>query len=327
MNSHSSYAPDSPVELRSRYGVLLLLLFSMICNVVVFFLPFMELRQGLIVQDYTLFRSVEMLWKSGIYVLAILVVAFSVVFPFAKLTVIASATLVSLPGPRLRQALALVERLGKWSMLDAFLVSIILVLTSNQLFVGASPRAGLPLFILAILLSMTAGEWRSRQLHHTNVATDAPSRVRKGTGWLILSGLALVAAIGLPFLKIRDWRLTDKSYSILTLIPELALEGAWIATCLVAVFLVLCPALTWVTSLLLWAGRIQPSSVDSNSWVGLAQRWSMLEVFALALAVFALESDSLMHTEVRWGAYFLLATLFLQMLFHRELVKKASKNH
>jgi paraquat-inducible protein A len=324
MDSHSSYAPEPKEELRRRLGILILLALSMVCNVVVFFLPFMELRQGLVVQDYTLFRSVEMLWKSGIYVLAILVVAFSVAFPFAKLTVIASATFVSSPGPRLRQALALVERMGKWSMLDAFLVSIILVLTSHQLFVGASPRAGLPLFIFAILLSMTAGEWRSRQLHRSKVEEEAPPRVRRGTVWLILSGLALLAAMGAPFLKIRDWRLADKSYSILTLIPELALEGAWIATCLVTVFLVLCPVLTWVTSLLLWAGRIRPASVDGNSWIGLAQRWSMLEVFALALAVFALESDSLMHTAVRWGAYFLLATLFLQMLFHRELVKKAS---
>jgi len=38
----------------------------------------------------------------------------------------------------------------------------------------------------------------------------------------------------------------------------------------------------------------------------------MLDVFGLALAVFLVEGDQLMHTEVRWGALFLVALVALR---------------
>ena len=52
-------------------------------------------------------------------------------------------------------------------------------------------------------------------------------------------------------------------------------------------------------------------------WIALAQRWSMLDVFGLALAVFALESEGLMRTEVSWGALALIGLLVLQRAFQR----------
>jgi uncharacterized paraquat-inducible protein A len=45
------------------------------------------------------------------------------------------------------------------------------------------------------------------------------------------------------------------------------------------------------------------------------RRWSMLDVFGLALAIFLVEGDYLMQTEVRWGALFLVALLALQKAF------------
>jgi hypothetical protein len=48
------------------------------------------LRAGLSRTAYSLPNSVNMLWDSGLHLLAVLVVAFSVRFPFAKLPVLGS---------------------------------------------------------------------------------------------------------------------------------------------------------------------------------------------------------------------------------------------
>jgi uncharacterized paraquat-inducible protein A len=307
----------------AKCGILTLLLSSFLLNLTVLGVPFMRLRQGWITEDYSLFHSVSMLWQNKVYFLAILVVAFSVVFPFIKLTILTFATVVDKPGKRLRTAFEWVEKLGKWSMLDAFLVGIILALTSGQFMVGSTPELGLSLFILAILLSMAAGELRSRQLHSSenDRMQDVFPQFRKPKGkrWAILSGVLLLATLGFPFLSIRDWRLSDENYSILSLVPELARKEAWLAALLVAVFLVWSPLVAWATSIRAWSRQQTAPSFRSRRWVALAHRWSMLEVFALALLVFSLESDQLMHTSLSWGAFFLTLTLILQKILHGAL--------
>lgn len=319
---------DAPIALRQRCtaGALISVAFSF--NLFVLLLPFMRLRQGLTVEPYTLFRSVELLWSGELYVLAALVVAFSIIFPFAKLAVLGWVALAPTREGWQPRLFHLVERLGKWSMLDAFLVVIILALTSRQLFVGAEPAAGLALFIVAIVLAMTAGEILARGFAApdapaaaTNAAAPTASPPHSHHGWwLALAGLALVATLTLPFLRIHDWRLVDRSYSIVSLVPILWIQGAWLASALTALFLVAAPLAVWVASASAWwrrraAGRhAAPTVLD---WIALAQRWSMLDVFGLALAVFALESEGLMRTEVSWGALALIGLLVLQRAFQR----------
>jgi len=108
----------SPLPPFRRRLVLFLLGLSLAGNITALLVPFMNLRIAFTTEPYSLLSSATMMWNKGLYVLAALVIAFSVVFPFAKLATliwVASATAL---GP----ALALVERLGKWSMIDVFLV-------------------------------------------------------------------------------------------------------------------------------------------------------------------------------------------------------------
>lgn len=107
-----------------RSGVFMLLGISLLCNIAVFFVPFMQLRRGIVSEDYTIFHSVGMLWEANLYLLAVLVVGFSVLFPFLKLFIIGFATWTDDPSPPVRRWLRWVESPGKWSMLDAFLVCL-----------------------------------------------------------------------------------------------------------------------------------------------------------------------------------------------------------
>jgi paraquat-inducible protein A len=321
-SAYTESAPRTGLPPRLRFVVIALLFTSFLCNVAVLFTPFMDLRKGLVTEPYSLFRSVQMFWHSGLYVLAILVVAFSVVFPFAKLAVLSAVVATPKPEGELMPWLHRVERMGKWSMLDVFLVCLILVLTSRQVFVGGSPLLGIPLFIIAITLSMLAGELLAAKLRLPHETDDQPSIPPQGV-WLLLSGLALAATLSLPFLAIRDWRMIDRDFSIITLVPVLWREGAYLATVLTAAFLVVAPVAAWILSFASWWRLKQrDDNHDLNLWAAGLRRWSMLEVFGLALAIFALEGKNLMHTEMRWGALLLVGTLALQRVFDYALSRK-----
>lgn len=205
-------APAAPFTLPSarRRIAWTLLAVSFACNVLMLFLPFMRLREGISTEPYTLFRSIGMLWSGGLYALALLVVGFSVLFPFAKLAVLGWVIAAPAAGERHLRWLRRVERFGKWSMLDVFLVAIILALTSRQVFVGAEPQFGLSLFIGAIMLSMTAGELIATGDRQRETVTGI-NRSPAAGAWLALAGVALLATLTLPFLRIHDWLLRDHS--------------------------------------------------------------------------------------------------------------------
>lgn len=304
-----------PVRFR-RALVFALLVASLACNVAALLTPFMQLRVGLNSNPYSLFNSVHMMWWSKLYVLAVLVVAFSIVFPFAKLAILAWVAAGRELDASRHRWLSAVERLGKWSMLDVFLVCLILTLTSGQVLVGARPLVGIPIFVTAILLSMVAGEF----------LTPAADPEKSGAhlrppaaAWvyLALDALALGGTLGFSFLRISDWLLASHAYSVVTIVPTLWRQDSPVSALMVGLFLIAAPIAAWLAYAHWWwrrrAGRPAPRS---HALARLLRRWSMLDVFGLALAVFLVEGDYLMKTEVRWGALFLVALLALQKAFH-----------
>lgn len=309
---------DPILSVRRRVLVYILLLISFGCNLSIFFVPFMDLRMGFISNPYDLFSSIHMLWDAKLYVLVILVVGFSVMFPFIKLATL--ATICSAPGgvltPRRQRWLVGVEHLGKWSMLDVFMVCLILSLTSDQLFVGARPLIGIPLFVFAIVLSMTCGEILCATLPAKKVNSNGAKTSWRIGFWLVLTGLALGATLFAPFLQISDWYLSDNSYSIVSIIPLLWQDNSPVAAVIIGLFLIVFPVIGWLVSVCFWLRLKMGKSIGMlHRWLHFFRRWSMQDVFGLALCIFLLEGSYLMNTEIRIGAIYLLASLLFRQLF------------
>src|SRR5688572_987477 len=95
-----------------------MLAISTALNVAALSLPFMDMRRGLGTDPYSLKASVELLWESKLYVLAVVVVAFSVLFPLVKLGMMALVLFGGVAARREPGLLEFAERYGKWSMLD-----------------------------------------------------------------------------------------------------------------------------------------------------------------------------------------------------------------
>ena len=101
---------------------------------------------------FSILGSLEALWRAREYFLFAAVALFSVAFPVTKL----AACLAAWYGARLPTGW--IEELGRWSMLDVFLLAILLV-TIRGAGTGARTEIGLYVFAGAVVISMLAARW------------------------------------------------------------------------------------------------------------------------------------------------------------------------
>ncbi len=119
-------------------------------------LPVMTVRTLLVFYDeVSILTGILRLLESGDILLFLLIALFTVVFPVAKLALafIAWRRLVAV-SPHLRRTLGWVETLGKWSMLDVFVVALLVVVIKVSMVSDVQVHVGLYVFATAALLSM-----------------------------------------------------------------------------------------------------------------------------------------------------------------------------
>jgi len=104
--------------------------------------------------EYSVFTGVVGLVQQGEYVLAAILFFFSMVFPITKLVALWLIWAVKLSDPRRSKVLTWLGALGKWSMLDVFIVAILIVAVKLKPLATVEPKIGVYLFGLAILCSM-----------------------------------------------------------------------------------------------------------------------------------------------------------------------------
>jgi len=148
-----------PQALRNRYPrrieVPLLILSSFVLLLIALSMPLMTVEKMVFWKnEYSVIAGVRGLWEQQQYILAIILFFFSLVFPLVKLAALAFLWFVPL-GEKKRQAvLRWLGILGKWSMLDVFVVAILIVLVKLGPLAKVQPQRGVYWFAAAIFLSM-----------------------------------------------------------------------------------------------------------------------------------------------------------------------------
>ncbi len=120
--------------------------------------------------EYNLFGIVATLFESGLGFLGLVVIFFSGIFPMAK-TVTAAVIFRqgAEPSPKLA---ALLNILGKWSMLDVFLAALLIGISQLSIYIGFQTRPGLYYFTAGVLLNNLA----TMRLTYTRGAFTRPSK-------------------------------------------------------------------------------------------------------------------------------------------------------
>ena len=120
--------------------------------------------------SYSVWQGVVVLWKQNECLLAVIVFFFSMVFPVVKLLALAVIWFARLPDGQRATLLRWLEALGKWSMLDVFMVAILIVLVKLGPLAHVEPRSGVYFFAAAIFASM----FTTKYVDHLARRTTSP---------------------------------------------------------------------------------------------------------------------------------------------------------
>jgi paraquat-inducible protein A len=146
-------------SLRDRYPrrieVPLLILASFVLLLIALSLPLLTVEKMVFWKnDYSVIAGVHGLWQQGQYALAIILFFFSIVFPLFKLATLGFIWFIRLAERKRQAVLRWLGILGKWSMLDVFVVAILIVLVKLGPLAKVQPQRGVYWFAAAIFLSM-----------------------------------------------------------------------------------------------------------------------------------------------------------------------------
>ena len=117
--------------------------------------------------SYSVWQGVVVLWQQNECILAVIVFFFSIIFPIVKLLALSTIWFVRLPDEQRTKLLHWLEALGKWSMLDVFMVAILIVLVKLGPLAHVEPRSGVYFFAAAIFASMLTTMYVDRLARHT----------------------------------------------------------------------------------------------------------------------------------------------------------------
>lgn len=303
---------------------MLMLLVALTVNILALIFPFLQFDAAFQGSEmYSIPHTIKLMWSLDLYFIAVLIVAFSLTFPFVKLAMLFTILWMPLSGPGRHKALTTLRQLGRWSLLDVFVALLILILANDQIFIGATPRVGVALFLSAICLSMLTCElieFYNRRLSEktTDSSPDRRIAIYWSSGWtfwlmvpmLLLSMFSLLVAVELPFFQISEVLLKHKSYSVLKSVQSLTESGQPAFAWTMMAFLVIIPALHLVLMAVLGLVPMRRHwRRFLDLWSSTLGAWSMLDVFALALLLFMTEGSALIGFDIRPGLYAILVSL------------------
>lgn len=116
--------------------------------------------------SFSIIEGISHMWLGGSQGISAVIFAFSIVFPVAKLLILWHASIKLSEEKCPGKTLKFVEKLGKFSMIDVFVISVLIV-TVKGLPGGSQIHAewGLYVFAISVVLSIIAGFLLSHRAH------------------------------------------------------------------------------------------------------------------------------------------------------------------
>lgn len=140
-----------------------LIIAAAICYLPANILPVMTTTTLDSVQPDTIISGVVRLYTSGSWVLALIVLVASVMIPLVKLTALAYLliTVQLRSNRRMRERARLyrmLKAIGRWSMLDVFVATIVVALVQLRPFMSVVPKSGVMFFTAVVILTIFAAD-------------------------------------------------------------------------------------------------------------------------------------------------------------------------
>jgi len=145
--------------------------------------------------------------------------------------------------------------------------------------------------------------------------------------WLLASAVSLVAGWLLPVMTLRQLFVLRDEVSILGAIGRLFEGGEYGLFVIVFLFTVLFPVFKLAVALLVWRRLAVPDDDLHRllGWVEAFGRWSMLDVFVIALFVVVVKISAFSDVDIHIGLYVFAAAVLLSIVVVRRVVDMARR--
>lgn len=174
-NASSKSVPTSPTNTASLIGAvppshavfyLLLVLTATVMLVLGLALPTIELKELVFKKNtFSILAGIQALVQEKYYFLALIIFVFSIIFPIVKLGILAGSWLLPMTARARQTWIQYLEITGKWSMLDVFVVALMIIITRTSGLIKARPLPGIYWFAGSVILAMLASSYL-KQLHN-----------------------------------------------------------------------------------------------------------------------------------------------------------------
>lgn len=245
-------------------------------------------------EHYSVMGGVIDLWDLGHPLLSTVLFCFSIVFPTAKLLALGWIWWRPMDAQARANLGHWLKALGKWSMLDTFVVAALIGSVQLSKFITAAQAFAEPavyFFATAILLSIALSFWIARLAQRAEPRPRAVPRLDLSLVVVPWVGAAcLVAGLFEPLLLIEK-DVFENVYALPESLVDLVAAGEPFLVTVVAVLVLLLPAVQFLGLGLLALLQLRGMNVDRplRWWVAL-ERWAMIDVYFLGLL--------LVHTRV-----------------------------
>ena len=128
------------------------------------FMPFTAVTKlWLFENQISVYQGLVILWNEGELFLFLILFVFTICFPFVKITALISLWLYpGLTADQAKSFFRFVSNMGKWSMLDVFVVAILVLTVKSGGLASIKVQGGFFLFFISIMLTQFASLWTGK---------------------------------------------------------------------------------------------------------------------------------------------------------------------
>lgn len=139
----------------------LLLMCSLVALIIGVTAPLITLQKLYFIENtISLVSTIQVLYQDNEWLLFFVIAIFSLCIPIIKIVSLLLITNVEYEqGSFLDTSLSLIETLGKWSMLDVFVVALLLVSVKLGALAKVEIHYGLYVFTVSVILTMALSFW------------------------------------------------------------------------------------------------------------------------------------------------------------------------
>ena len=154
------------------------------------------------------------------------------------------------------------------------------------------------------------------------IARQYPGKARQLR--LLIAASSILLAIGLvaPIITLEKFLVIENTFSVLSGVMQLLKEGQWFLFFVISCFSIVLPVLKLGVLYLLVGNRLSANKRLHQylHWMHLFGKWSMLDVFVVAILVVAVKLGVIAHVEMRYGLYAFATSVLMTMFITARIV-------